>query len=159
MRSVARGVVGVVMLGSAMTSSTAAEPYRSQVLAVDVTSLVVTGAGLAGDAPAGIFLGVTGLVIGSPIVHVAHGNEGRAAASLGLRVGLPVVGGVIGLGICGGHDRDPEPASNRGLECLVSGGVGFGIGAALALIVDYAVLAAGTDNETTPAMVRFGGSF
>ncbi len=42
-----------------------------------------------------IILGMGGHVLASPITHWLHGNTGRGFLSLGLNVGLPVLGSVI----------------------------------------------------------------
>jgi hypothetical protein len=68
--------------------------YGTHVLAAD---LVTTGALLAGMrwAPA-LYLAGGSYLLGGPIVHVAHERYERAGFSLGLRIGLPVLGLLAG---------------------------------------------------------------
>jgi hypothetical protein len=109
--------------------------YGWQIILVDLTSvaLVVKGLG-SGSAPvAG--LGGVALVLGGPIVHGVHGRPGAFAGSLGLRVGLPLLGAAIGAGRGGGCD-----ACGYGPE-------GFVLGAAGAMLLDAVVLA----HEEVPA--------
>jgi hypothetical protein len=108
--------------------------YGEQTLLADAGSVVFLIAGAvasdgssraghqAGDVLIGI--GGAGYWLGAPIVHAAHGQWGGAAGSLGLRVGLPLggalVGGLLGLAACGGSSGDSE------IGCP---GVGAAIGA------------------------------
>jgi hypothetical protein len=46
------------------------------------------------------------LAFGGPIVHLVHGENRKAAISLGLRLGLPVLGGVLGYWSAGDCDLD-----------------------------------------------------
>src|SRR5262249_38024061 len=71
--------------------------------------------------------------LGGPIVHCVHARYGRAAASLGVRIALPMLGGMLGdgiqqLGKPGVHpwnfDGPPSP-------WWIIGGVGGLIGASI----------------------------
>jgi len=77
-----------------------------------------------------------GYLLGAPIVHLAHGNPGRAVASLGLRVGLPVA--FVGVGTvledCQGQDF-------CGLASVL---IGVPLGMATAIALDAAVLSRDT---------------
>lgn len=75
---------------------------------------------------------LAGYALGSPSVHWAHENVGKGFASLGIRVGAPLVGGLAG---CALDD------SNGDFGCL--GGVVIGAAAMsiAGIVVDYAVLA------------------
>jgi hypothetical protein len=87
---------------------------------------------------------------GSALVHIAHGQSRKAAYSLALRAGGPVVGAGAGFltgAIIGSFV--PDTCTNSTLFCLppaaVGAVVGTGIGGAIGLvaapIIDYSVLA------------------
>ena len=103
--------------------------YGWQTLTLDALS-IGTVLATQGDAT----VGFVGYLAGPPIIHAIHGNVGKGAASVGLRLGLPVVGGGIGLSFasCNG------PYGWCRLEAF---GLGFlgGMGAAVA--IDSAALA------------------
>ena len=74
-------------------------------------------------------LGVATFVLGAPAIHVAHARPDSAAISLGLRLALPVVGGLAGLGLAGRQ----LPGQHHGLRqvdeafgLMVTGGVAGG---------------------------------
>jgi len=48
--------------------------------------------GLVTDETTAVFVGGAGAILMNPIVHWAHGNKGRGWLSLGLNIGVPVVG-------------------------------------------------------------------
>jgi len=94
-------------------------------------------------------VGLTDLVVTAPLIHVAHAQAGRAGISVGMRLGLPLLGGLLGVAV-GGSTCQPPPASPgavdfSGLDCLGAqiGGalVGAGVGMAIAVIVDDSALA------------------
>jgi hypothetical protein len=114
-------------------------------------ALVDNGNSESGRAVIGSFvvLGAGAYVFGGPIVHAAHQNWGAATASLGLRVGLPLMGILIGSAVdsCGANnDSDLCGAVGPGF------GVLLGIGAAIA--IDAAALGyeqvPATNAATTP---------
>lgn len=75
--------------------------------------------------------------LGGPTVHVIEGRFGRAVASFGLRVGLP-----LGLGALGYASGNPDI-----LTWSVIGGVGG------ALVIDWFVLARPSPPEVSPGVV------
>lgn len=72
--------------------------YRGQIITADVVSLGLMVLGPLSDEHemnlSGI--GFAGWFLAAPLVHAAHGRGGAAAKSLGLRVGLPILGGLAG---------------------------------------------------------------
>ncbi len=99
--------------------------YGGQLLVADAVSVVAL------IVPP---LGLTGYLLVAPSVHSSHGHGGKALASVGLRVGMPVGGGLLGLaGGSGGNDPYP----------IV---IGIAAGMLGAIIVDDAVIA----NEDVP---------
>lgn len=87
-------------------------------------------------------------LLGGPVVHAAHGNWGRAAGSLGLRAGAPVVGVALGLELEDCHGED---------FCGFRGAlIGGSIGLAAAVAIDSAALARETVRETPPIVPAMG---
>ncbi|MGH7435363.1 MAG: hypothetical protein ACRENE_06790 [Polyangiaceae bacterium] len=137
------------------------EPQRTwygwQTLLVDGASFLIlfAGTGLAGQtetrgegqALAGLFL--VGYLGGGPTVHWAHGHVGRGFGSLGLRVGLPMGGALLGL-----LAAASSPASNNGLTGIADIGLGFVLGIIAAPIVDAAWLAFDDEPQGEPQNAR-----
>jgi hypothetical protein len=123
--------------------------YGWQILIADGAALgMLVGAGAAHNNadPVLALSGVT-YALGGPIVHWAHLHGGMGVASLGLRLGLPVglgfLGVALGLAIDGGK-RGFESAS------LVGGALGFVIGFPTAIALDAAVLAREDVEDEAP---------
>jgi hypothetical protein len=79
-------------------------------------------------------------MVGGPVIHATRGNWGRAAGSLGLRAGAPLLGGALGdsLQDCSGEDE----------LCGLTGAlIGGTLGALTAMIVDSAALARETVRD------------
>jgi hypothetical protein len=127
------------------------EWYGWQILTTDGVALtfLVLGAAASNSArgSSGELFALSSLgtyVAGGPIIHALHGNWGRSAASLGLRVGAPIVGGLVGATMedCSGGDF-----------CGLAGGlVGATLGVTTAIVVDAAALAHETVSDE-PAVV------
>lgn len=101
--------------------------YGWQVLLCD---LAAEGFGLAAVlSRSAILLVPSGALhaLGGPIVHWSHGNAGRGFASLGLRLGLPLVGALIGAATSNGSST---PAI-----------VGGAAGSVVSIVLDIAWLA------------------
>jgi hypothetical protein len=76
-------------------------------------------------------------VTGGPAIHLFHGEPWRALGSFGLRLGLPVVGGAVGVGLfasCSGTRSD----GNCGLGQIVGG---FAAGVLAASLIDGLLVA------------------
>jgi hypothetical protein len=127
-------------------SAGATEWYGWQTLLADgaALSLVVGGASLQSNKTAqtgGGLLAVGGAltyVLGGPIIHVVNERALTGLASLGLRVGVPV-GGTL-LGAIGGSAVCRDSSGNW-ICALVGGVIGFSVGILGAVIVDASVLA------------------
>ena len=118
--------------------------YGGQTLAVDGASagLLLAAAG-TGFAPLAVIAGL-GYAVGPPIVHFTHGRVAAGFGSLGLRVGLPFVGGALGAAATA-HCHDEET------YCRVEGAaIGMLIGLSAAITIDAAVLARETVNAKEP---------
>lgn len=92
--------------------------YGWQTLSLDAASLSIGVIGVArrGEpGPTGIVLGslgFTGYAFGAPLVHWLHDQPGKAAASLGLRVGLPLI--AVGLVSANSGGRCPDGLAHEG---------------------------------------------
>jgi hypothetical protein len=129
----------------------AGEPsYRLQTAGTDLAAI---GLGLLGhyqdssgltDAALGMY------VAGSPIVHALHHDYGRAAASVALRVGVPLLLGGIGAAISSGQcnaDCGDVPWAGGLL-------LGLTIGAVAASAIDIGYLSRGEDPAPLPPADR-----
>jgi hypothetical protein len=108
--------------------------YGWEILLVDAAALGVMIAAGRADSDAVAWVGFGAYAAGGPLLHAIHGNGGRAATSGVLRVGLPLTLGLLASAAC---DGDGEEF----LGCLGPVGGAMLGGAAIALIVDYAILA------------------
>lgn len=107
------------------------------VLAGDLLAVVGQGTALT-------YVGVAGHVLTGPIVHWAHGHVGNGFASLGLNVGMPLGGGLIGLAAGAGD----------GWDALAFAGIGAAIGYIAAPALDMAIFS----TETVDAPVEKKGA-
>jgi hypothetical protein len=120
--------------------------YGWQILLTDASGVAAGIAiGSTGYPGSGLLVFSGGYVLGGPIVHLSHGHPGRALGSLGLRLGLPVLGFSLPL------LQDPSCDSEGDCDdlgqlvaALALGVVGMGV----ASVIDWAVL--GTSVEDVP---------
>lgn len=113
--------------------------YRSHILLADGAAVaMLLAAGASGSEGLGNAALATG-ALGGPLVHLAHGNPGRALGSLALRTGLTYGGLALGAASCtqGAHDGE---GGEEGWECLGSALVGGMVGYGAAAIIDATVL-------------------
>jgi hypothetical protein len=109
--------------------------YGGQTLFVDGTSIGLVVLGATQESSGLIGLGVSGYLLGGPIVHWAHGHAGKGFGSLGLRVGLPIGGALAGVGLANCH------GGGGGYCGLGEALVGFSLGIIGAIVIDSAALA------------------
>lgn len=132
----------------------ATESYLRVSLAVFGASAALTATALIPDAApvtsVTSLLGLTGLFLGGPIVHWAHGRVGHGFAVLGVNLGAMLVGFGLGWGVSclGGCPR----GDFGGLGTLVAGSVGAGIGLVTSNIVNAAVFSERPAARSTPAL-------
>lgn len=100
--------------------------YGEQILYVDGGLLLL--------AMPTVGISLAGYFVGGPIVHIVHENYGAAAGSLGLRVGLPLVGFAGGVAAACAFEKG-------GYCALVGLVVGVPVGAIAATLIDAYVLA------------------
>jgi len=131
--------------------------YRWSLVLTDVAALATVAAGVAMDNEASMPLAVTGIgvyALGPGVVHLAHGQPGRAAISAGMRIGLPgILGGVTAGVILAGCDGPQVDDAGETSEdwcpfgAAVLGGL-FAIGGAVtAAVIDDAVLGKVTPKD------------
>lgn len=71
--------------------------YGWQMLIIDTAGLALVLGAFSGEE-ALLWTGAGVQLVGGPVVHWAHGQLGRGFASLGLRVALPALGALAGVG-------------------------------------------------------------
>ena len=82
--------------------------------------------------------------LGAPIIHLVHHNYGRSAASLGLRVGGPILLAVTGAVVACGDSHGEFCGLGAGL-------LGASLGVVAAIAVDAAVFAYDDEPEAEAA--------
>jgi hypothetical protein len=124
--------------------------YRLQTALCDVAAigLFTIAANSNGNAAGSLGLGM--YIAGAPVVHLYHHHNARALASVALRVGLPILGGLVGSalssGQCTGDDCD--------LAGLAGALLGVSVGMVAASAIDIGYLSRGEDAppQTQPAL-------
>jgi len=145
--------IAAVLLALLSSSARAEQEwYGHHVLATDVGGCALVAGGWVADLPSMVISGLGVMMLGGPVVHAAHSNGGRAAASLGLRTGGVLVGGAIGYALSNGNDRWGALGSS-------SVGIGALIGYVAAAVVDIAVIAREDDATAATRMFSVGGRF
>lgn len=142
---------------SAAPSARAATPekpsrwYGWQTLAADGGAAVLVLSAVSFDQRPGspstaLAFGALGTyALGGPIIHLVHQNYGRSAASLGMRVGGPILLAVTGAVVACGDDHGEFCGLGAGL-------LGASLGVVTAITVDAAVFA--YDDEPEPEAAR-----
>lgn len=108
--------------------------------------------GLVGSVVLAVGVGGWGLALYplvSSIVHVAHGNPGRAAASLVLHIAAPILGALVG-------SRLNPSCSGGNSDFCIANGLGAGIvgGVIVAAVIDGFM--ANTPDRPTEARASLG---
>ncbi|HEU0029964.1 MAG TPA: hypothetical protein VFQ53_04975 [Kofleriaceae bacterium] len=144
-----RLVLLAVLVVTLRTAHADTDRYGLEIAASDGAAYATLAIGVGADSEPLLYLGMAGVILGAPTVHLLEGNAPGAAGSLVLRVGLPVVGGFVGGS--GGH----------GLESIGRTLVGIVAGSLAASVIDIAWLAKHDDPTAAPTarMITFGGSF
>jgi hypothetical protein len=134
------------------TQARPTDSYRAQTLLADVAVVGVFLLASKNDSGNAAWLGVAGYALAAPIIHLAHHHGSRAAASLLLSAGLPILGGVIGNKLAqsssstcyDGYDYCDGNADGQ----IAATAFGVLIGGVTASIIDTAYLARGEDAPT-----------
>lgn len=115
--------------------------YGLEILLADGLALGVAGASIKLEQPGFALAGLGTYLIAPPIVHAIHGRPGRAAASLGLRIGAPAVGMVTGITMACAFGGCSSGGDFGAYGAIAGGALGLGAGAIAAMVVDAVVLA------------------
>jgi len=140
--------------------------YGGETLLSDVASLALVFGGLKAADGNGIYdsgtpaaanalttLGLVGYAAGAPALHLIHERPLPALGSFGLRVGLPVLGGVLGSALAQCPPPPPQEYGSCGTGELV---LGVSAGVLAAIVVDATVLGWKTEKPEPPAGPRVG---
>jgi hypothetical protein len=111
--------------------------YGWQTLATDGAAVALLATGIATSSEGVGFFSAATFALGGPIVHLAHGRGGAAAASLGIRVGLATAGFFAGAAM-----EDCNHSSEGDDFCGLEGAaIGLLAGSGVAMILDTVLLA------------------
>jgi len=125
--------------------------YAHQTLAVDgIAAALITAGALQNNPYTALPLILVGAEVygfGPPVVHFANGETGKGFLSFGLRLGLPMLGAMVGGRL--GPKRMVLCDSPAGVGCSGSGSgdspvglvIGVSVGALAAAIIDASYLA------------------
>lgn len=135
--------------------ATQARWYGWQTLAADGASAALIATGVAwrqesdeAYAKVPATFGVLSFLFAAPIIHAAgHDSGGKFLGSLGLRAGVPIVGGFVGMALYDCGDAGGGVAMPGTLMCW---GAGFGLGAIAGAIVASGLDAAFLGHERVP---------
>jgi hypothetical protein len=135
-------------LPQASADSDEGERYGHYMLLADAATMSMSIAAESGE----LFL--ASYLLTGAVVHFANGEVGRGLGSIGLRAGLPLVGGLAGAAAADGCSGE--------LCGLGHIAVGMMLGMGTALVVDWVALARKSGPERrhskgTPTMFRFAG--
>jgi hypothetical protein len=163
-RTTIRIALPIALLLAAATARAQSEPspaarsYHWQATVADAAAMTSAVAGFSlegkdgalGYVPSNTLMtvGISGYFLGAPIIHAANKHYGRGAASLVMRVGLPIVGAWVA-------SRFTDCTPDKFLCGLEELGKGMMTGAAVAVVIDNVLLHAlsGDDAEPAPAPV------
>jgi hypothetical protein len=122
--------------------------YRLQTAAVDASAILLSVVAAKLDSRAVLGAAATTYVAGPALVHLYHQHPGRAAASVALRVGLPLVLALLGAELSNRPCNDPEC-----LGAPLAGAIyGFVGGAIAASAIDIGYLSRGEDRAAPAAL-------
>jgi hypothetical protein len=121
--------------------------YRFQTALADGAAVGLFMLGASSNSSGLADAGLGTYLLGAPIIHLSHNRPGRAAGSLALRLGLPIIGVMVGIKShhsCPNNDICDE---GPGAEAVV----GLLGGVVAASVIDTAFLAKGDDAPARPS--------
>jgi hypothetical protein len=107
--------------------------------AVSISMLLV--AAESDEGPVAV-IGLGIYALGGPAIHFGQGETLNGLGSVGLRLGLPAIGGLIGAQVSDGC---------RGYECFEGAGYGILLGMGAAVVLDAALLGYRSDDVSVTA--------
>lgn len=130
--------------------------YGWQGLITDAVAYSLTLGGGFGDMGGVLATGLITFVLATPIIHMAHGNIGKGFGSMGMRVGLPAAGALIGViagAVVAGSNKSSSDSFGRNVGDAVGTGalVGSLLGGAGCVVIDAAALAYTNEKIEGPA--------
>ncbi len=128
-------------------SITTTERYGYQIALADGAAIAAGLATENGGAMIGLYLA------GGPIIHFSHGQVGRGFLSLGLRVGLPYLGAIVGAAVGESNCQGVDDEWFCGVGELLLGGA---LGAVAASVIDWTVLAKKTTTMERESLFQVG---
>lgn len=111
--------------------------YRWQIALTDLASI---GLVFSGTKP-GPTIGALVYVLGGPVIHGSNDEGGRTALSLGMRLGLPLIGAVGGAKLISARTSCAQDDIDCDDGALAGAFLGFSLGVLSAMILDTALLA------------------
>jgi hypothetical protein len=148
--------IALAVMGAPTTARADERWYGWQTMATDGGAYLMLVGGGYGENSEAMIAGVGLYVLGAPLVHTYHEEYARAGISVGLRAGLPVLGGLLGGKVfCSERSKRREF-----LQCFGEFFIGAAVGVVAAQVTDAALLAY-TDEPTStqPRMISFGARF
>ncbi|HEY2028710.1 MAG TPA: hypothetical protein VGH20_05830 [Myxococcales bacterium] len=115
--------------------------YGWQNILADGVGIGVLIAGARSDSNLMLGVALANYLVTSPTIHFAHGDARQGLGSIALRLGIPLILGIVGQSSCG-----------KGGDCL-SGVLGIGLGAPIAMVIDDVVLSFHTEPAPQPRIL------
>ncbi|MFL5371010.1 MAG: hypothetical protein ACJ78Z_12515 [Myxococcales bacterium] len=95
--------------------------YCWQIIVTEAASVVAVPVAAGIDSPGLAIVGLSGAILSPAIVHMAHGNPGRGAASVGIHLGMGLAGLLLGAVIVpDNHNDDVMNLAGPALGLFVS---------------------------------------
>ncbi len=116
------------------------EWYGYQTLLTDVAAAGMFGLAVKSGSSMFAVASVSTYVLGAPIVHFAHGHVGKGFGDLGLRLGLPVGGALVGAGLACAFGGCSGKGDFAGYAPAIGGVLGAASGGVAAMILDWALI-------------------
>lgn len=106
--------------------------YRGYLALSDAAAIGLVIGGVALESGLLALGGLGTYLLGGPTIHATQGQGGRAGASVGLRLGIPVggafLGGLVGAAACPDSSPSDPETSDEDLGCLPAVGAGAAVG-------------------------------